>query len=216
MIDLRPTIEPKSDQLNADCLLSGPMTIRVTEVSLNDSSDQPVAIHYEGDNGRPFKPCKSMRRVLVKAWGADGHKYIGKSMTLFCDPDVTFGGSKVGGIRISHVSDIERPFAMALTTTRSKRSQYSVQPLIVSKSAHPPVASNVEQEARNAAAKGMAALKTFWESIPGKQKRALQTLMDDLKKVAVRVDEDAAGQEEASEPKPSDANSSNHDDYGDF
>src|SRR5574337_740307 len=163
MIDLRPTIEPRSDQLNADCLLAGPLTIKVTEVAINDGGEQPVAIHYEGENGRPFRPCKSMRRVLVKAWGADGRKYVGKSMTLFCDPDVTFGGAKVGGIRISHVSDIERPFAMALTTTRSKRSQYSVQPLVASKSA-PDDLESVKKEARAAAAKGMAALKTFWEN----------------------------------------------------
>src|SRR5574337_263090 len=103
MIDLRPTIEPKSDQLNADDLIAGPRTIRVRDVKAV-KEDQPILIFFDGDNEKPYKPCKGMRRVLVKAWGADGHKYIGKSMTLFCDPDVTFGGAKVGGIRISHVS----------------------------------------------------------------------------------------------------------------
>jgi hypothetical protein len=28
-------------------------------------------------------------------------------MTLYCDPEVQFGGMKVGGIRISHMSDID-------------------------------------------------------------------------------------------------------------
>lgn len=211
MIDLRPTIEPKSDRQNADDFLSGPRTIHVREVKLKPGEDQPVAIYFDGDENKPFYPCKSMRRVLVKAWGADGHKYAGKSMTLFCDPDVTFGGAKVGGIRISHVSDIERPFAMALTTTRSKRSQYSVQPLVASKVA-PDDLESVKKEVRAAAAKGMAALKTFWENIPGKQKRALQSLMDELKKKAAEVDEAAVEREDET---PEDASSS-HDEYGDF
>ena len=55
--DLRATIVPKSDQLNAEQLLSGPMTIRVTEVRVSDSAEQPVVVHYEGDDGRPYKPC---------------------------------------------------------------------------------------------------------------------------------------------------------------
>ena len=48
-----------------------------------------------------------MRRVLVRAWGADGAQYVGKSVTLFLDEQVRSGGAAVGGIRISHLSYIE-------------------------------------------------------------------------------------------------------------
>ena len=50
-------------------------------------------------------------------------------MKLYCDPTVKFGGVKVGGIRISHMSGIDTKLCVMLTTTRSKRSEYTVEPL---------------------------------------------------------------------------------------
>ena len=86
-------------------------------------------MHYENDEGKPYKPCKSMRRVMVNAWGDDGSQYIGRSMTLYRDPKVSFGGMAVGGIRISHLSHIQHDVTMALTSTRSKRLPYTVKRL---------------------------------------------------------------------------------------
>jgi hypothetical protein len=126
------TVIPKSDQLNADSLIGGKqLTIKVTKVSLVNG-DQPVAINYEGDEGKPYKPCKSMRRVLIHAWGGDGSQYIGRSMTLYCDPTVKFGGADVGGIRISHLSHIDRDMTVALTATKASRKPFTVKPLVVS------------------------------------------------------------------------------------
>lgn len=131
MSNMLQTVIPKSDQLNADDLIGGKMlTIKVTKVSLVNG-DQPVAVNYEGDNGKPYKPCKSMRRVLIHAWGGDGAAYVGRSMTLYCDPTVKFGGADVGGIRISHMSNIERDMTVALTATRANRKPFTVKPLIV-------------------------------------------------------------------------------------
>jgi len=124
--DLRSTIVPKSDQLNAEQLLTGPITITVTEVSTGND-EQPVSIHYEGENGRPYKPCKTMRKVLILAWGEDGRQWVGKSMTLFCDPSVRFGGVDVGGIRISHLSHIDRTKELSLTATRGKKAKHVIQ-----------------------------------------------------------------------------------------
>ena len=132
-MDLSHTIVPKSDQLNADDLISGNITITVTDIKASDSPDQPVTINYENDNGRPYKPCKSMRRVLIQAWGANGKQWIGKSMTLFRDENVKFGGQAVGGIRISHLSDIDRDMNFMLTVTRARRAAYSVKKLVVDK-----------------------------------------------------------------------------------
>lgn len=134
--DLRTTIVPKSDQLNAEQLLGGPMTITVTEVRTSASDEQPVVIHYEGENGRPYKPCKTMRKVLVLAWGEDGRKWAGKSMTLFNQPDVKFGGAEVGGIRISHLTDIERDIAVSLTATRGKKAQHIIKRLETADATH--------------------------------------------------------------------------------
>ena len=132
MIDLRGTIKPKSDQLNADDLIGGPVTIRITGVSVGDG-EQPVSISFEGDGGKPFKPGKSMRRVLVNLWGPDGATYVGRSLTLYRDEQVVFGGVEVGGIRISHMSHLQRETTMALTATKAKRKPFTVRPLVVEK-----------------------------------------------------------------------------------
>jgi len=122
---------PKTDQLNADSLIGGPITVTITGVRANEgSAEQPISIGYEGDDGKPYKPCKSMRRVMVHVWGADAKAYVGRSMTLYCDPEVQFGGLKVGGIRISHMSHIEKAQVMALTATKAKRKPFTVQPLV--------------------------------------------------------------------------------------
>lgn len=129
MSDMTAIIAPRSDQLNADDLLSGPRTIKITKVDVNPGVEQPCTVHYEGENGRPFKPCKSMARVMVLVWGADSEQYAGKSMTLYHDPEVKWGGMKVGGIRISHMSDMKSNAPLMLTVTRGKKAPYSVKPL---------------------------------------------------------------------------------------
>jgi hypothetical protein len=126
--NLNDTIIPKSDQLNSEQLLSGSITVKIVGVT-RGSAEQPVIINYEGDNGRPYKPCKSMRKVMIFAWGEDGNKWIGRSMTLFNKTDVRFGGVEVGGIRISHMSDIERDISVSLTATRGKKEPHIIKKL---------------------------------------------------------------------------------------
>jgi hypothetical protein len=125
--DLRPTIIPKSDQLNSEQLLGAPITITVTDVRVGSSDEQPISVHYEGENGRPFKPCKTMRKVLIFAWGPDGREWIGRSMSLYNDPQVRFGGAEVGGIRISHMTDIDRDVQVSLTATKGKKALHTIK-----------------------------------------------------------------------------------------
>jgi hypothetical protein len=67
--------------------------------------------------------------VLLFAWGPDGREWIGRSMTLYNDPQVKFGGDEVGGIRISHMSDIEKRVQVSLTATRGKKALHTVEKL---------------------------------------------------------------------------------------
>jgi hypothetical protein len=181
--DLRPTIVPKSDQLNSEQLLTGALTIKVTGVTVTNSAEQPVTIHYEGDDGRPYKPCKTMRKVLILAWGHDGSEWAGKSMTLFHDPAVKFGGQSVGGIRISHVSHLERDIAVALTATKGKKTLHTIKVLKVAK---PPSAQATAQRysamiandkagivARELAAMDDAARGSIWEFFTEAEQGAL-------------------------------------------
>ncbi len=114
-LDLSEAILPKSDQLNADDLLVGPITVDIVDVN-RGNKEQPVVIVINGR--QPYKPCKSMCRVLISAWGNDGKSWIGRSMTLYCDPSVKFGGVAIGGIRIRHLSDISKTLSMILTKSR--------------------------------------------------------------------------------------------------
>lgn len=127
-MDMTDTIIPKSDQLNAEDMLTGPRTVTITEVK-RGNAEQPVAVHLDGLPGRPYYPCKSMRRVLVAAWGPDASTYVGRRMKLYRDPAVRFGGMDVGGIRIEALSHIDKPMTLALTVTRGKRAPYVIKPL---------------------------------------------------------------------------------------
>lgn len=129
MLDMSGTIIPKSDQLNSDDLIGRTLTIRITKVEVR-MDEQPVSIHFEGDNGKPYKPGKSMRRVLVNVWGPDANAYVGRALTLYRDDKVKFGGLDVGGIRISHMSNLPKETTMALTVTRAQRKPFTVKPLV--------------------------------------------------------------------------------------
>ena len=123
---LRDTVAPKSDRRNADDFLAGSETVKIIAVKRGDA-ESPVAVHLE--NSKPWYPCKSMRRILIAAYGDNGGDWVGKSMTLYCDPAVRFGGVAVGGIRIAALSHIESDIAISLTTTRGKRTPYTVKKL---------------------------------------------------------------------------------------
>jgi hypothetical protein len=128
MTTMADVIVPKSDQINADDLIGRDMTITIRDVHIKGGQEQPVSIFFEGSD-KAFRPCKSMSRVLVAAWGPDAKLYVGRSLTLYRDPTVKWGGMEVGGIRISHMSHIERAMTMALTATKGSRKPYTVKPL---------------------------------------------------------------------------------------
>jgi hypothetical protein len=129
-VDMSQFIAARSDQLNADDLMDSPRTITITKVTAQpDAAEQPVSIHYEGDQGKPLKPCKTVRRILVGVWGKDASKYVGRSMTIYRDPNVAFGGLQVGGIRVSHMSHIDQEKTVALQVTRGRKAPFKILPL---------------------------------------------------------------------------------------
>lgn len=208
MIDISQTVAPKSDQLNADDLIGGPRTITVTRVSKMKEPDQPIAIYFEGDGGKPYKPGKSMRRVLLRIWGSDGEAYAGRRMTLYRDDAVQFGGVAVGGIRISHMSGITSPVTMPLTVTKAVRRAFTVKPLAEERRLAPeqqrlapptgedgaeaPRQSTPRERmfaaARAEAAKGSDALRAFRGTLPDRADRALDEIAAELERIATAAD----------------------------
>ena len=186
MNDMSAVIVPKSDQMNADDLIAGPRTIRVSGVDIRAGTEQPVSIRYDGDQGKPYKPCKSMCRILVTAWGPDAKRYVGRSMTLYRDPSVKWGGMEVGGIRISHMTDIDKTMVLALTATKGSRKPYTVRPLAAdqsrsepSQTAGQPQAPSEDQvqdlidAARSAATNGTEAYQRYFGSISREERQLL-------------------------------------------
>ena len=127
-MDLSQTIAPVIDQVTAEDFLGGPRTVTITNVR-EGTAEQPVNIDVAEYPDRPYRPSKTMRRVLVAAWGPDSTAYIGRRMTLYRDPDVKFGRDTVGGIKISHLTHIPKPLRLALTVKRGQRAPYVVEPL---------------------------------------------------------------------------------------
>jgi hypothetical protein len=127
--DMTAVIQPRSDQINADSLIGGSLTIRITTVDIKPGAEQPITVHYENENGKPWRPCKGMARAMVAAWGPDASQYKGRSLTLYTDPTVTWGGMAVGGLRISHMSHIERDMVFMNTVSRGKKNAVKIKPL---------------------------------------------------------------------------------------
>lgn len=127
-MDIAETTAPRSDQQNYDDYVAGSKIVTVTEVKAG-TAEQPVEIHLAEYPGRPYKPSKSMRRVLVAAWGSDSAPYAGRRLELYGDPTVKFGGTATGGIKISRLSHIDKPLSVNLTVTRGKRAPHKVEPL---------------------------------------------------------------------------------------
>ena len=130
-MDISRLLVTKSDQLNADDLLAGPITVAITGVSVV-AGEQPVIVEISGGH-RPWKPCKTMMRLLgaAETWGPETAGWVGKRVTLFRDPEVNSpdGTKDVGGIRVSHMSDIKRSLTLQLNVKRGKKKAWHVAKL---------------------------------------------------------------------------------------
>lgn len=134
MTTLSEALAPRSDQLNADDLIAGPRTLKITGVRITrDGRETKIIINYEGDNGKPWKPCKTMGRAMVMVWAVpdtEPDKMVGRSVRVYRDPKVKFGDQgEVGGIRISHMSHIDKPVSIKLTVSQGKKGMFNFAPL---------------------------------------------------------------------------------------
>jgi hypothetical protein len=127
-MDLSQTTQPNSLQVNADDLIGGAVIVQIEDVIAGDE-DQPVHIRLREFPGRTYRPSKSMRRVMVSAWGKEASVYAGRQLELFRNAEIKFGRDVVGGIQISRMSHLDKPLSVALTVSRGKRSAFTVHPL---------------------------------------------------------------------------------------
>ena len=155
-------IAPKSDQKNADDFLTGPQTFTITAEIEYEDAQQPAGLVLDGDTKHPYKPGKSMGRVLTAAWGKGS--WVSRRLTLYTDLSVEFGGQEVGGIRISHMSDLpgNKVLKLNLTKKKGQKKPFIVQPLV---EAAPARQANPEPtEAEVAASTDLEELTAMWQA----------------------------------------------------
>lgn len=199
--ELKKALEPKSDRLNADDLVGGPRVITITAVAVHLlAKDGNITINYDGDNGRPWKPAKTMGRALAEVWGYDEQKWVGKRVELFRDPDVMFGTDPTGGVRIAALSHIDSNIVLLITTKRGKRTRLPIRKLPDAPARQPapahaaaPAAIDVAPYRASlaaCAARGMAELRQGWGDLPAEIRAAIDPTgcPADLKEIAKAAD----------------------------
>jgi hypothetical protein len=127
--DFGETLTAKSDQLNADDLVGGPITVQITDAKRGDSPEQPLVLRLSGDH-RPWKPCKTARRILAACVGSTKTgALIGRWVRLYRDPDVTWAGKAVGGIRVDGMSGMDKPITIALALNKKSKAEHRIVPI---------------------------------------------------------------------------------------
>jgi hypothetical protein len=125
---MKVDIKKNTDQLNYEDFLGGVTRIvTITKVEKGRKEAQ-YDISIEGDD-RYWRPPATVLKLLVLAYGDDDSNWIGKRAQLFGDPDVKMKGVKVGGIRVSHLSHLDKPLEASLTVTRGQTGIFTVQPI---------------------------------------------------------------------------------------
>lgn len=221
MSGFEDTLVAKSDQINGPDLVAGGMIITLRDMErlkVTPGEAQPVSMRFEGSE-KFYRPCLGMRRLLSRCWGkiGDGKHWNGRRISLYYDPDVTYGKDTPGGIRIDAVSDIEAPMKVTVPVRRGVVKTYTVRPLPPASRAAPdrapapaPVADAMDDPAYDepapdpdaafaaasrAASQGKASFTVWWNTVEGKSMRALvKPRMTELTTMAAAYDAQVAAE----------------------
>lgn len=158
---MRVTIEKKTDQLNFEDFLGGVTRIVTIAGVKAGTKEQQYDIAIEGDQ-RVWRPAVTVLKLLVAAWGDDATAWVGRRAELYGDPTIMFGRDRVGGIRVSRVSHIDKPVTATLTETRGKRKSHTLDPLPDAPAPDPNAAK-------------LAALRAEWDGASIERRAEIQT-----------------------------------------
>lgn len=125
---MRVDIKKNTDQLNFEDFMGGVTRVVTIAGVKRGAKEAQYDIAIEGDD-RFWRPPATVLKQLVLAYGDDAADWVGKSARLYGDPDVKMKGVRVGGIRVSHLSHIEKPLTASLTITRGQSGIFTVDPL---------------------------------------------------------------------------------------
>jgi hypothetical protein len=190
MNDWAQTLIAKSDQINNPDLASGPLVITITGVKLHPNDAQKASISFAGSD-KVFRPCLGMRRIMSLVWATDKKDdFIGRSMQLYRDPEVNYGTNNTGGIRISHMSHIDKPQTHTVPIRRGVYKTYTIMPLILSASGDvaPIDVDAIKASAIAAYRNGKEAFTEWWNANKNAH-HVVKPMMDDIRKEAAKADE---------------------------
>ena len=130
-LDYGETLAAKSNQLNADDLAGGPITVQITGARVRLSDDQPLSLRLSGGHC-PWNPCKGMRRLLAEIAGSTSARpWVGMWIRLFRDPEVLWAGKASGGIRVCGVDARMLPQGRTfrVRVSRNGYAEYPIEPI---------------------------------------------------------------------------------------
>lgn len=127
-MDISKALVAKSDMLNASDLTGAPVVATIKAVRQGDAA-KPVIVDLEGMDGRPWKPSKGMLRVVAFAWGTESDAWVGRSVKLVNNPEVIYSGVAVGGVEVTAMSNLEKPFTIPVRISQKKVKQHHVEVL---------------------------------------------------------------------------------------
>jgi hypothetical protein len=189
-MDISDSLAPTSDQLDAIELVAGPRTFTVASVS-KGTPEQPIDVHL-AEFPRVWRPSKGMRRALAAGWGVNAAEWAGRRVTLFFDPNVSFGKERTGGTRIAAMSNLPggKRLSIPMTVTRGKSTTFTIEPL-------PDAAPAVTAE-QVAASTDPAELRSWWKGANPQVREQIRLRVEALTKPAETVPA-ASGDDRADE-----------------
>ncbi|MGV8973155.1 MAG: hypothetical protein ACOH10_12610 [Rhodoglobus sp.] len=130
-MDITDALAPTSDQLDAVELVN-PRTFTIdTGSALGKREGKTVAEIRLVDFPRVWRPSKGMLDVLAACWGTDGKQWVGRRVTVYNDTAVMFGRDRTGGVRISHLSHIDKARSVVIRDRGAGKKQlWPVEPLV--------------------------------------------------------------------------------------
>lgn len=179
-MDITDALAPTSDQLDAVELVS-PRTFTIADGSrLGQREGKVVAEIRLVDFDRVWRPSKGMLDVLAKLWGTNAKEWVGRSVTLYNDTEVTFGKDKVGGIRISHMSHIDKATTVQIRGRGQggRKIAWKVQPLTAPTTAPAPPPEPTEADV--AACDDVTVLRGWWQQSGDERRAQIQARVGEL------------------------------------
>src|SRR5688572_16870977 len=74
--------------------------VTMEEVTGDTGKEMKATIHFDGDQLKPMILNKGNATTICESFGDDSDRWIGKTIEVYTDPGVMFGGKRVGGLRV--------------------------------------------------------------------------------------------------------------------